>query len=337
MLDTSAAALQNLIIHRVGNNAREEGYHLSGNPVAASEGIGSLLLKSYLGETTRKDEMFEFFHESDLSLHPMHVFSSELFADPEQFQSVSEKIAKHLYSVSTHPNIAGGDLFILLIDNIIKDGHEYRAVGVFKTEIKDKFLSVHEDNGSFTLLESEGINPNVIQKGAIILSDDGGVFAIDRLSNKTKYWLDAFLKVRPRTSEKKIISSISKVYKKVAEELDSPEQAIKYNDELISLVSSQENVSIQDLNALAEAYVAPERITELFDEHLEEDNLEELQALKVETRSLAPRIKRQAKKIKLVSGADLMLSSGVSIKNVTQSKMDNLTEITIVIERAADE
>ncbi|PQQ42445.1 hypothetical protein C6H65_03225 [Photorhabdus luminescens] len=197
MIDISSAKVEKLIVHRVGNKIREEGFRFSANEAYTSDNLDDLLLKHYLLPLSKTDSCFQFCHESDITLNEMYQFSSRIFTNPQNFKEQSVNIAKHLYSASTHPNISGGDFIIILFSDIKLDKKSSYGIATLRIERKDDYLDIRDNNGIFQPQEKTGISLAKIQKGALILSNTNIIYAIDSLGQKTKYWFDSFLKSVP--------------------------------------------------------------------------------------------------------------------------------------------
>ena len=60
----------------------------------------------------------------------------------KSFQHNSRQIAKHLYDISSHPKIKGGELYVTYFSNMVLDGDTVDAVGIFKSETKETYLKV---------------------------------------------------------------------------------------------------------------------------------------------------------------------------------------------------
>ena len=69
-----------------------------------------------------------------------YIYSSAIFQSPNLLVEQSINIAKHLYAVSTHPNIKKGELYIAYIKDCIIDGYKTNAVGIFKSETEDFYI-----------------------------------------------------------------------------------------------------------------------------------------------------------------------------------------------------
>lgn len=97
------------------------------------------------------------------------------------------QIAKYLYSVSTHPNISGGELIIILLSDIRVNALITEGLAILKMESRDSYLDIVDERGTIQLMTKSGISLNKIQKGCLILSNGNNLITIDTLSQKTKY------------------------------------------------------------------------------------------------------------------------------------------------------
>lgn len=202
MIYTEYIKIKSCIVHVVGNKSADQGLLLSNEAIDLDESTGKILEKYLLGQVTT-DGYYEFWHESDIALNELYSYAKRCFADNEEFVAVSQQIAKHLYSCSTHPKIKDGELCVVLFRNVIVDGVTCEALGIFKSENKDTFLKMVSKGDRTEIYSETGININKIDKAAIIFntSEETGywVTVIDRTNKATeaKYWTDDFLKVRP--------------------------------------------------------------------------------------------------------------------------------------------
>lgn len=197
--------IQQCIIHRVGNKNNDEGVALSDNTTTLSPELKVTLIKYFLQSFVGKEELWSFAHIDDIKYNVISSYASKVFAG-EDFVDVSKRIARQLYECSVHPNIKGGELFVVKFSNVLYDGKIVSAVGIFKSETKDTFLRFVSMNNNLEVENELGANVNRLDKGCLILdcSDEKGyyVFTIDS-SNRTdaKYWTDDFLGIVPRQNE----------------------------------------------------------------------------------------------------------------------------------------
>src|SRR5690606_39892767 len=89
------------------------------------------------------------------------------------FHSLGQQICKHLFEASNHPNIKGGELYVVYLRNVQLEGVEHEAIGIFKSESKEPFLKVSPIQGSFEIAyEPEAININKLDNGSIIINTE---------------------------------------------------------------------------------------------------------------------------------------------------------------------
>lgn len=84
------------------------------------------------------------------------------------------------------------------------NGETIDAIGLFKSETKDKFIKVYTTPNGFNLEQNEGVSINKVDKGCLIFNiekENGYIVAVVDNTNKgaeAKYWTDDFLHVCPR-------------------------------------------------------------------------------------------------------------------------------------------
>lgn len=197
--------IQQCVIHRVGNKNSDEGLVLSDDMATMSPELQVTLIKYFLQSFEGKEEAWNFTHVDDVKYNEISSYASDLFKG-EDFVDISNKIARQLYECSTHPNIKGGELFVVKFSKVLYDGKSVSAIGLFKSETKDTFLRFVSLNSNLEVENEIGANINRLDKGCLILdcSDEKGyvVFTLDS-SNRTdaKYWTDDFLGIEPRRDE----------------------------------------------------------------------------------------------------------------------------------------
>lgn len=65
------------------------------------------------------EQQYEFFHETNIELNEVFTYSKTIFEQNSNFLEQSQNMARHLHSVSQHPNIKSGELFIGLFENCL--------------------------------------------------------------------------------------------------------------------------------------------------------------------------------------------------------------------------
>ncbi len=205
MIDFSEAKISQLNIHYSGNKHKEEGIKLSDRNVLneISGNDERTLLKFFL-KPFNTDELFRFTHSSSLDLNEVFSFAQKIFADKSLFQSLSKDICKHLYECSDHPKIKGGEVYIALLQDCDINNQPVDALGIFKSENKDKFINVEFTKTGLSKINFlEGIDPKHLDKGCIIFNTDNeglDVAVVDNTNRSTEaqYWVDDFLCVEQK-------------------------------------------------------------------------------------------------------------------------------------------
>ncbi len=309
MIDISTAIVKNLVIHEVGNSFRDEGIKLSNKTVARTPSLDGLLLKNYLAPTIRHGDAYAMYHESELALNTIFHYTELVFANQTSFLKHSAAIAKHLYSSSTHPNIGGGEFMLILFDDIKVKGAVHQALGLFRVETKSDYLDVIENKGSFQVNEKIGISVDKIQKGAIVFSGGLDVFVVDALSQKTKYWLDTFLKVEPVQTSKTYAKAAGAFIKAVSNKVTIPNEALEFSKQLQTKIETSDNLSIGDIKSISNPYVSEEEVNGILSGIRSTSGISFENDSKVDCKQLTKYAKEVVKKARIADGINIVISN----------------------------
>ncbi|MEW9897602.1 nucleoid-associated protein [Chitinivorax sp. PXF-14] len=340
-VDVSTARVRQAIVHQVGNRGRDEGCRLSSELADADEAVCQLLVSHYLASAVKSaGDGYEFFHESDLQLNEIYHYSRELFDGAAGLQAVSEKIARHLYAQSVHPNIGAGDLLLVLFHDIKVDGETTQALGIFKSEVHEAYLSVEEAQGRYRLRGSTGISLGQIQKGAVVIARDHTVYAVDRLSSKTKYWLEAFLQVRKKVTEKAALQSLTKLVKKVTSEIEEPDRAIEFSNALVTQLESDAPFSIDDIKQLSSDYVPLDALEAALAETHAVEYFSQPEAFEPPpAKKLSSAVQKGSRKIKVMAGVELVFDNNFKVSSIDKDEDtdDDSVIVTLRIGRGRED
>lgn len=204
MMDLSRAELEKLIIHRVGNRLLEESVVLSDEPVdlSAQPDLRNVL-RTYFLSPFKDPVFYHFHHVSSLDLNEIYTLASALFKSRKGFVKKSKDIANILYEYSGHPKIKAGELYVAFFDNCVINNETTEAIGIFKSENRESFLKVFQEDAYFGVNHDEGISVKKPDKACVIFNtrEDEGfrVCIIDsqNTGNEAQYWKDEFLKLKP--------------------------------------------------------------------------------------------------------------------------------------------
>lgn len=233
-----SSSIASVAVHRVGNKETSEGYILSYKPVKLSEALQDLLV-NYFISPFKVEEYYHLCDDDNLQLNNIYQAACQMFDDADSLMDVSRGIAKHLYDSCTHPNIKGGDLFVVYFSECQWNGETTNALGIFKSENKSQFLKVLHDeeewsresgnesaSAIFKMDIDKGIDVNKLDKGALIFNlerDKGFIVSVVDATNRgmdAVYWKDSFLHICQRQDEYYNTHQVMQAYKKfVTDEL----------------------------------------------------------------------------------------------------------------------
>jgi 37-kD nucleoid-associated bacterial protein len=195
-----SATAVGLVLAKVGHPQRDEPLQTSKEVFKIAdedqETLATIFLKPFKNLTAHR-----FSHHSSLAQHEMNAYAAEVFAADDGLLEKGCDIAKRLYAKSNHPNIKSGDLCISLIKNIEIDGEITQGLCILKSESVVPFLSISTRDGDLELHTEQGINPEKIDKGCLIVNylQTKGYYVLtfDRTGSDSRFWVRDFLGVVP--------------------------------------------------------------------------------------------------------------------------------------------
>lgn len=114
-------------------------------------------LASIFLEPFKKDEYYQFTHETDLDFNEVRTFASNMFVAEEEFLDESKKILEHLYSETTHPILkvamSGFSLLRAALSMVISRTES----GFLKSKTKKSFLKMILTAENFKLAMIKGL------------------------------------------------------------------------------------------------------------------------------------------------------------------------------------
>lgn len=205
MLYFKDAKIEQIVIHNVGNITQEEDLFLSNAPLVLDEEIQEVL-SNFFTRPFKENQFYEFTHGSDLKFNEVYTFCKEVFSNPETLYQNSVNFAKHLYETSEHPNIKGGEFYIVYFSDCKINDDYVDAIGLFKSENKDTYLKVYQKYSDMVAEHEKGINITKMDKGCLIFDteEEAGykVCVVDSTSKSiedvAKFWVNDYLQVRPK-------------------------------------------------------------------------------------------------------------------------------------------
>lgn len=308
MLDISSARVVCCVVHKVGNRLREEGCELSQQEVRGTSELHGTLLRHYLAPLAKTGEEFELYHESDITLNAVHQFSSRVFSERNDFISLTQNLAKHLYTASTHPSVAAGEFIAILFHDVRIDGNSQFALGLYKIEQRETFLEVERTSNSLNLIELSGIPVSNIQKGALIISNSFDMRVKESSGQQTKYWVEAFLKARPRKTEKSTAKLAAQFLKQVCSRIDI-EAGMSLRRDLADVFSENETLSYRDVEEVSERYLDRDEVSRLTHQLEDQSGFSSLAASTIDSATLNRQAKNVLRQYPLGDGVGIAISN----------------------------
>lgn len=328
MQDFSMAKIQHMIIHLVGNKAKEEEIRLSSELCKNIDETTEQHLKQFFFSSFKFDMIYCFFHETDVCLNEIYNYVRKIFDDEKQFIQQSINIAKHLYEVSAHPNIKGGELYVTYIKNCIIDGQISDAIGIFKSETKDIYLEIEKNKTAFDVNCKKGINAKKLDKGCLILRDEENdilkVYMVDTNHNDTFYWKTQFLGIKESNNEYSSTSHLLKTYKQYIKKSCNIEPSKKVSM-LNNSVQYFETHDEFELDEFADTVFENTAQSEMFKEYIQNKQEEKVKEKFVISSKAVSNVKRTIKNF-------IKLDSQIEIKIDT-----NMQEIDSLLEKGYDD
>jgi len=319
-LNFEAVEIAGLVLAKVGNPSRDEPLQTSKQLFNVSEEDQKVLCPIFL-KPFRSLVGQRFTHHSSLDKNENNNSAKAIFEDSDTLLKQGCEIAQRLYSKSSHPNIKSGDLCISLINSVDVDGETKRAICILKSESMTPFLSIATRDGDLQLETEQGINPEKIDKGCLIVEHLGKkgfyVLTFDRAGSESRFWVRDFLGVRPIPDS----ALLSKRVAEMAVNAVSPEGIAEDSPpwdvnepahEALSYLRDQKQFSLQEFeeNALR-TEAAKTRFSE------ERQRLEEEEGIKLEEnfdiskRDISKAKKFMKRMMKLDTGVEIRLSPKV--------------------------
>jgi hypothetical protein len=317
-LRLNTATATKAVLAKIGNPQREE-------PLQTSKEVFEIAEKDQETLTALFVKPFKnlighrFTHHSSLDQHEMNLCAKAIFAGEANLLERGIEIAQRLYAKSNHPNIKAGDLCIALLKEIHIEGELVNGLCILKSDSVTPFLTITARNGDLRLSTEQGINPDKIDKGCLILdywSEKGYyILTFDRGGADTRFWVREFLGVEAvpdaafltNAYAKMAVSFLEEKQPAESESDDTPpwEAATAANDAL-DYFEQRETFQLEEFER--EVLKDPETISR-FEEHrarVEEEQGQPLEtSFEISKKDVTKAKKRIAAVLKLDTGVEI--------------------------------
>lgn len=334
-MDVSSATVKAVVVHRIGNKMRDEGYLLSSKQIVVTERLSALLLRHYLLPIARSGERYKFDHPSNIDLNEVRHFAHAISSKETSFIDGSKALAKHLYGASSHPNIGGGEFIVILFHGLLLESEPISALGLFRIEAKDDFLDIFEEDGVLGLVDRVGISMNTIQKGALVLSDSDQVYAIDKLGQKTKYWKENFLQVSPEETPQTRAKAVGVLIKTISAQVEAPAEAVLFANAVRDKIGETSTTTIANIREISSKFLEPIKLNEIFEGVQNRAGFELADDSEVQTQELTRYTRDIIRKSRIADGVNLVISkSSARIASIDVKKTASGIRATVEIKLA---
>lgn len=317
MFDFSNAKILDLAVHVVGNKSKDEELVLTDASSTIVDDVTEQYIKGYFFSSFDFDLSYQFSHEANISLNEVYMYSSTIFQSPNLFIEQSKNIAKHLYEVSTHPNIKRGELYIAFIKDCTIDGYETNAIGIFKSETKDFYLNIKQHHGFFDISCKKGINTKRLDKGCLIFDykqkTPQKLYIVDTSHNDALYWKNDFLQVTEIEDAYANTSNVLNVCKKFISKSSDMEKTsrISFLNNSVQYFESHDNFEFDDFANYA---CKNENHYQAFKSYIQDNNLEPQfgESFEISKQAVTIAKKKIRNFIKLDSDIEIKIPSKIS-------------------------
>lgn len=194
--------IEALALHYVGNQANEEPFVLSKRLFALDSDMNTLMTDWFLG-AFKSEERYRFVDTIDINYNQVYRLVSDIFDSPEKLYEKSVDLATLLYENCSHPKIKGGDFYVTRISGQSVGTEMCDAIGLFKIENKDTFITVEPDTDGFDISQVQGVSLRKMDKGCLIFNHEREqgyyVLVVDNTNrSEAAYWVDDFLHLERR-------------------------------------------------------------------------------------------------------------------------------------------
>jgi len=207
-MNIEQTSIKKISVHFVGNKSEDGPLIFSEKNLEIDDVLNDTLTDFFLQKFLKTQETYHFNHASSLQYNEVYNYSKEIMYNKDDFHNITKKIAQQLFDCSEHPMINAGEIYICYFEQIAINDQYVNAVGIFKTENKNGFLEIDNEENDFQIVYKEGIDINKLDKGCIVLdieeADGYQVYIVDNQKNGSEtalYWKEDFLGLETTENE----------------------------------------------------------------------------------------------------------------------------------------
>lgn len=198
MVQLEQSVIESLVIHRIGMKAASDQDSFKVNFYSKHEiqfidEQSQEILKTYFSLAMKDPDMYRF---KDINSSVAYEVS-RVFDDKSNFYDASVRLAELLYNVLDETDETRSEFYVVRFSNCIVDDQTVDAVGVFKSEHKETFIKLMQNENEINFQPECGISLKKLDKGCIIFNVDREygylLKAHDASKGDNLYWIDTYL------------------------------------------------------------------------------------------------------------------------------------------------
>ncbi|MCQ2960285.1 MAG: nucleoid-associated protein [Bacteroidales bacterium] len=273
MISLDQAIIDSIVIHKIGMKAAQEtdpckNNFYSKHEIQFVDEETQYFLKNYFSLAMKSPDTYRF-KENSASIAPL---VTDLFEQRVNFLDSSIKLAETLYNTLEENDETRSEFYVVHFSNCIVDDLTVDAVGIFKSEHKEVFLKIMQNENEVNFQPENGISLKKLDKGCIIfnLEKEYGyiIKAQDNQKSGNLYWIDTFIDAKVIENEYFNTESFLKICKEFNEEVLAQNETVRNEDRVKFLQNSlnyfQRNQTFDESQFKEETIGNPE-VIEAFD------------------------------------------------------------------------
>ena len=168
-------------------------------------------------------------------------------------------MAKQLYEQGTSTKIKSGNLWIILLNNILYNKKETNGIAILKSESVEKRIICTPTANGYNISEVETYNIKKIDKGCVIINsgtNDGylvSFFVNSKGGYEEKYWRDMFLHLKscqsPYQQTKALVELCNDYVNGQLKDADKKDKSLLYA-KIKSTLKESEQINIEDFASI---------------------------------------------------------------------------------------
>jgi len=328
MLNTSRTEIVEFIAHYVGNKNNQQSLIMSDRPYQFKDDFTRDKIFEYMTSPFKDDIFYKFRQKTDdVFAYDVKNLIDKAFKSRTNFFEITKRLSTHLYDQTIHPKLKGGEVYFVYFKDIIIGGELCDAIGIFKSEKKETFITVdynEADINDINIDTNFGLNIKKLDKGVLIFNieaDKGYKCMLVDNSHKVKeaqlYWSGDFLNMVMKETPYMFTSNKINQIVSFCGEVLNEENNVSNKDKMMILNNSINHIKVSETfnqKAFEEEVLNDDNFIELFREH--QKKFEEtygtpnLDNFEVSQTAVKENIKFSKSRIKLDSNFEVNIDGG---------------------------